>query len=101
MILTTSDQGCDHLMSLQEEKKRRKGGSSARRSARINAPIVHHPALISKIPIYEVANQEGEGQIYELAMQIVEEIGVEFRDAESLEIWRQTDAEIRGRMCQS
>ena len=95
MILTINARGCDHSMILQEKKKTRKGGRSARRAARINAPVVHHPALISKIPIYEVANQEGVDQIHELAMRIVEKIGVEFRDAESLEIWGHTDAEIR------
>ena len=83
-------------MNTREEKKTRKGGRSARRSLRLNAPVVHHPALISKIPIYEVANQEGVDQIHEMAMLIIEEIGVEFRDAESLEIWKHTDAEIRG-----
>ena len=86
MILTISVRGCDYSMILQEKKKTRKGGRSAGRASPINATIVHHPALISKIPIYEVANQEGVDQIHELAMRIVEEIGVEFRDAKSLEI---------------
>ena len=83
-------------MSLPEEKFTRKGGRSARRAARVNGPIVHHPALISKVPVYEVTNEEGIEQIHDLAMRIVEEIGVDFRDAESLEIWGKTDAEIDG-----
>ena len=83
-------------MALKEERITRKGGRSARRAARVNAPIVHHPPLIPNVPVYEVANSEGEEQIHELAMRIVEEIGVEFRDEESLEIWRRTDAEIEG-----
>ena len=65
-------------MNTREEKKTRKGGRSARRSLRLNAPVVHHPALISKIPIYEVANQEGVDQIHEMAMQIIEEIDFSF-----------------------
>jgi len=82
-------------MTLQPEKHTRKGGRSARRAARVNAPIIHQPALVPNIPVYEVANAEGVEQIHDLAMRIVESIGVDFRDAESLEIWKKTDAEIQ------
>ena len=74
----------------------RKGGRSARRAQRKNAPIVHHPPLISNVPVYEVANSEGVEQIHELAMRIVEQVGVEFRDDIALEYWKSTDAEIDG-----
>ncbi len=83
-------------MSLPEEKITRKGGRAARREAREAAEFFHNPPLISQVPVYEVANAEGVEQIHELAMRIVEEIGVDFRDEESLEIWRGTDAEIDG-----
>ena len=83
-------------MTLQPEKHTRKGGRSARRAARVNAPIIHQPALVPNIPVYEVVNAEGVEQIHDLAMRIVENIGVDFRDAESLEIWKKTDAEIQG-----
>ena len=48
------------------------------------------------VPVYEVVNAEGVEQIHDLAMRIVERIGVDFRDAESLDIWKKTDAEIQG-----
>ena len=83
-------------MTLQPEKHTRKGGRSARRAARVNAPVIHQPALVPNIPVYEVVNAEGVEQIHDLAMRIVENIGVDFRDAESLEIWKKTDAEIQG-----
>jgi trimethylamine--corrinoid protein Co-methyltransferase len=83
-------------VTLQPEKHTRKGGRSARRAARVNAPIIHQPALVPNIPVYEVVNAEGVEQIHDLAMRIVENIGVDFRDAESLEIWKKTDAEIQG-----
>ena len=83
-------------MTLQPEKHTRKGGRSARRAARVHAPIIHQPALIRNVPVYEVANAEGVEQIHDLAMRIVERIGVDFRDAESLDIWKKTDAEIQG-----
>ena len=75
---------------------KRRGGRSARRAARIDAPVVHKPTLRRRIPVYEVANQEGVELVHDLAMRIVEEIGVDFRDSESLEIWRGAGAEIVG-----
>ncbi len=83
-------------MTSDDDKPTRRGGRKGRRSEAMNAPVVHHPALISKIPVYEVANAEGVEMIHDFAMRLVEEIGVEFRDAESLEIWGRTDAEITG-----
>jgi len=83
-------------VTLQPEKHTRKGGRAARRAARVNAPIIHQPALMRNVPVYEVVNAEGVEQIHDLAMRIVESIGVDFRDAESLEIWKKTDAEIQG-----
>jgi|TARA_B100000959_G_C14936637_1_gene605999 trimethylamine--corrinoid protein Co-methyltransferase len=78
------------------EKETRKGGRTVRRAKRINAPIVHNPALIPNVPVYEVANAEGVEQIHELAMRIVEEIGVDFREDAALQTWGKTDAEIDG-----
>ena len=83
-------------MTLHPEKHTRKGGRAARRAARVNAPIIHQPALMRNVPVYEVVNAEGVEQIHDLAMRIVERIGVDFRDAESLDIWKKTDAEIQG-----
>ncbi|MEC8889498.1 MAG: trimethylamine methyltransferase family protein, partial [Pseudomonadota bacterium] len=83
-------------MALLSEKHTRKGGRAARRAARVNAPVIHQPALMRNVPVYEVVNAEGVEQIHELAMRIVERIGVDFRDAESLDIWKKTDAEIQG-----
>ena len=83
-------------MALQPEKHTRKGGRAARRAARVNAPIIHQPALMRNVPVYEVVDAEGVEQIHDLAMRIVESIGVDFRDAESLDIWKKTDAEIQG-----
>ena len=83
-------------MSSTSPKPRRRRSRAERRAERLNAPIVHFPTLERKVPVYEVTNQEGVELIHELAMRIVEEIGVDFRDAESLEIWGKTGAEIEG-----
>ncbi len=83
-------------MSDAKTKPRRRRSRAERREERLNAPIVHFPPLTPKVPLYEVTNDEGVEMIHELAMRIVEEVGVEFRDAESLDIWRKTGAEIDG-----
>jgi trimethylamine--corrinoid protein Co-methyltransferase len=74
----------------------RRGGSAARRYRTTHDELPHHPELNPGVPVYQIANSEAEGQIHELAMRIVEQLGVEFRDQESLEYWAQTDAEING-----
>ena len=74
----------------------RRRGRSARRAARLHGPIVHLPTLRRRVPVFEVANAEGVELIHDLAMRIVEEIGVEFRDEESLALWRGAGAEVEG-----
>ncbi len=44
----------------------------------------------------EVTNQEGVELIHDFAMRVVEQIGCDFQDGESLDYWRQTGAEIDG-----
>ena len=61
-----------------------------------NPPVIHHPPLVRKIPIYDVVGQAEIELIDDFAMRIVEEIGCEFKDAESLVLWRKTGAEIEG-----
>ncbi len=76
------------------EKAKRKGGRQQRKLDIKNAPIVHHPALQRKIPVYDVLDDEGVEAIHNFAMNIVEQIGCDFRDEESLDYWRKTGAEI-------
>lgn len=83
-------------MSMADAEGKRRGGGAARRAARLNAPVVHKPTLVRNIPVYEVINEEGVELIHDLAMRIVEEIGVEFRDAESLSIWREAGVDVSG-----
>ena len=48
----------------------------------------------------EVTNDEGVELIHDFAMRVVEQIGCDFQDGESLDYWRQTGAEIDGeRVC--
>ncbi len=82
--------------SAVKPRRRRQGGSAARRAAIASAAIVHHPEIRRGIPLMEVTNREGVELIHDFAMRVVEQIGVEFQDAESLALWRKTGAEIDG-----
>jgi len=83
-------------MGTMAQRMPRRRGREAKRNARLNAPIVHLPTLVRRVPVYEVVGREGEELVHDLAMRMVEEIGVEFRDAESLALWRKTGAEVAG-----
>jgi trimethylamine--corrinoid protein Co-methyltransferase len=74
----------------------RRGGRGARRAERLGGSPKALPALYRRIPVYEVLNDEGLELVHRASLQILEEIGIDFRDAESLDIWRAHGAEVRG-----
>ncbi len=74
----------------------RRGGRSARREARLATPNICLPTLVRNIPLYEVIDQEGVELIHDASMKILEEVGIDFRDAEALDIWRKAGAEVDG-----
>lgn len=73
----------------------RTGGRGARRQQRRLAPLVMLPTLVRNIPVYEVLNEEGVELIHDASMSILEDVGIEFRDAESLDYWKQAGADVR------
>jgi trimethylamine--corrinoid protein Co-methyltransferase len=72
----------------------RRGGREARRQARTAITIRALPVLERKIPVYEVLNAEGLEMIHEASLQILERVGIEFRDAEAAKMWRDAGAEV-------
>ena len=76
----------------------RRGGRAARRKARLATPVVSLPTLVRNIPLYEVLDAEGVELIHEESMKILEEAGIDFRDAEALEYWKQAGADIDGQL---
>ena len=83
-------------MALKEEKPKRKGGRRQKKKEIKNAPIIHNPPLERKIPVYDVISDEQVERIHDFAMDVVEQVGCEFRDESVLDIWKKTDAEIKG-----
>ena len=74
----------------------RRGGRSARRAERLATPIISLPTLVRRIPVYEVLNEDGVELIHQASMEILEEVGIDFRDDEALDMWRRTGAKIDG-----
>ena len=67
-----------------------------RRETRLATPHICLLTLVRNIPLYEVVDQEGVELIHEASMKILEQVDIDFRDEEALDIWRQAGAEIDG-----
>ena len=74
--------------------RRPRGGSAARRKLRGHAPVAFLPTLERKIPALEIADAENIERIHDASMKILEEVGIEFRDPESLDLWRGAGADV-------
>ena len=72
----------------------RRGGREARRQARTAVQVRALPVLERRVPVYEVLDEAGLERIHEASLQILEQIGIDFRDAEALELWKNAGAEI-------
>ena len=78
------------------EAQARRGGTAGRRAARATAPIVQKRYITRRIPLYELLDAEGLELIHDHSMQILEEIGIEFRDERALKLWREAGADVQG-----
>ena len=74
----------------------RQGGRAARRKLRTQAPIVMAPALVREIPLYEVLDEEGVALIHDASMEILEDVGIDFRDDDALARWKDAGADVAG-----
>jgi trimethylamine---corrinoid protein Co-methyltransferase len=74
----------------------RRGGRESRRAQRTAVEVRFLPVLRRQVPVYEVLNREGVEMIHDASCAILEEVGIEFRDAESLSLWRDAGADVTG-----
>lgn len=74
----------------------RRGGRSARRAERTAVRTTSLPTLYRRIPVYEVMDVDGLEMIHDASCRILEETGIDFRDAEALDLWREAGADVRG-----
>lgn len=84
------------VISEQRPRRSRRGASQARRKERLRGPIIYRPTAIRKIPTYDVLAVDGLEAIDDKAMEILETIGIEFRDDVSADLWREAGAEVSG-----
>ena len=52
------------------------------------------PVLDRRIPVYEILGEESLERIHQASLDILEQIGIEFRDAEAVQMWRAAGAEV-------
>ncbi|MEO1018614.1 MAG: trimethylamine methyltransferase family protein [Pseudomonadota bacterium] len=83
-------------MDTDQQRTQRRAGRAARREARGRAsgkpPL---PVLTRSIPVFEVLNAEGLELIHHASLDILESIGIEFRDDEAAALWREAGAEVK------
>lgn len=75
--------------------KTRRGGRGARREIRTAHDFTMLPALERKIPLTEPMDEEQIKKIDEASLDILEEVGVVFRDPIAIEDWRKAGADVR------
>ena len=83
-------------MSMTAEAPTRRGGRDARRALRLARDTSMLPQLTRGIPYVEPMSQEQVLKIHNASMAILEEVGVDFRDAIALEQWRKAGAKVEG-----
>ena len=71
-------------------------GRGARRTIRQTRDVAMLPSLKRGIPLTEPMDAEQIARIDEASMDILEEVGVVFRDEIALEDWRRVGADVRG-----
>ena len=74
----------------------RTGGRRGRLAERTQAPIVSLPTIKRKIPVYEVLDEDGVELIHNASMEILEEVGIDFRDDDAAAIWVKAGADVDG-----
>ncbi|MCB1882798.1 MAG: trimethylamine methyltransferase family protein [Geminicoccaceae bacterium] len=74
----------------------RRGGRGARRAERLSTVVRSLPTLERKIPLYEVLGEEQLERVHRASLMILEEVGIDFRDPESLAIWKDKGADVQG-----
>ncbi|MEX0283289.1 MAG: trimethylamine methyltransferase family protein [Paracoccaceae bacterium] len=76
----------------------RAGGRSARRAARTAPDFDMLPGMERKLPLCEVMDGSQVERIHNASMDILENVGVQFRDPIALEDWKRVGAKVVGEL---
>src|SRR5918994_2159198 len=72
----------------------RRGGRAARREARTGPRLRWLPVLERAVPVYEILDDERLELIHRASLDILEQVGIDFRDDEASRMWRSAGAEV-------
>ena len=81
---------------MEERVAGRRGGRQARRAQRASPRLESLPHLTRGLPVVEPMSEEQVRKIDAASMDILEEVGVVFRDPVALADWRQAGARVDG-----
>ena len=84
-------------MQMTSDRKR-SGGRAARRALRTATDISMLPGLTGRLPVTEVMDAAGVERVDAASMDILEQVGVQFRDPVALEDWKRAGAKVAGEM---
>lgn len=84
-------------MQMTSDRKR-SGGRAARRALRTATDISMLPGLTGRLPVTEVMDAAGVERVDAASMDILEQVGVQFRDPAALEDWKRAGAKVAGEM---
>ena len=80
-----------------DRKRRSRGGREARRAVRQKVKLEQFPNIIRNVPITNVLSNEGLEIIEFNAEDVLQEVGVDFKDdEEALQMWRDAGADVNG-----
>ncbi|MEM1131226.1 MAG: trimethylamine methyltransferase family protein, partial [Pseudomonadota bacterium] len=86
------------MSEVKEATRTRAGGRAARRTLRTTREFKMLPNLRRNIPLCEVMDGAQVEQIDSASMDILENVGVQFRDEIALEDWKKAGAKVDGEM---
>ncbi len=78
-----------------EPRATRRGGRNARREIRTDRTTKMLPALKRRLPLVEPMSQEQVEKIDNASLDILEDVGVIFRDDQAIEDWKRAGADVR------
>src|SRR5262245_64827202 len=81
-------------MTIQESITRR-GGRDARRTMRTAPKVEMLPTLRRALPLVEPMDADQVERVHLASLEILEEVGVVFRDPIALDDWRRAGADVR------
>ncbi|TIU63007.1 MAG: trimethylamine methyltransferase, partial [Mesorhizobium sp.] len=72
----------------------RSGGRDARQKMRSERAVTYMPPMDRGLPYMDLLNADELQRLHEYSMQILEEIGIEFRDDEAIVLWQAAGADV-------